>query len=335
MSNQTLEKDPYIQELMLLEKQYPERMEFHKKVEPLLLKMGKDKEFLKRIVRRNFDDEGYLQQEWSLYNIPYFHVYETDDFILKVHFFPKGENWVRGIAAHAIHHHNNYILTTNAFFGSGYETILFDKNVVTDPKTLRTTLKISKHFHQKDWNPSRVDAWEPHIVFIPEKFSATLLIWTPEKKRSTDTLKNVGLLKAIKGPLRKIIQMFKMESVFGIAKGNTYQYYAAPDGKGFMAIEEEEYFAPTKAAKGPDVDDYSMQMVFAFLQEADLLELEYLKEFRDRATTPPYYKKWIDKVLNGENVPEVFHRTEINIPQKTYTIQDIYKCAGEPLPQNA
>lgn len=326
-----IKNHPYIKELLDLENKHADRHEFHNLTKTLLLKMGTDKEFLKAVVKRNFNDPGYLTQEWSLYNIPYFHVYETDDFILKVHFFPTVENWKPGIAAHAIHHHNNYMLTTNAFFGSGYESLLFDKNVNTDNKTMSTKMQINKHFHQKDWNPSLVDAWEPHVVFVPEKFSATMLIWTPDKKHVTDALRNVGILKAIKGPLRRIIQGLGLADRFGISHGKTYQYYTAPDGKDFIAIEEGEYFAPTKAAKGPEVDAYSMQLVFSFIQQAGLVDKAYLTDLLDRKATPNYYKPWIKMILNDELIPDVYHRDEINIPQKGYTIQDIFKASNQEL----
>lgn len=326
MNQEALKKYSYIQELLDLEIRHPDRFMFHDAVKPLLLRMGADKAFLRDVIRRNFDDAGYLKQEWSLYNIPYFHVYETDDFILKIHLFPAAEKYEPGQAAHAIHHHNNYILTTNAFFGSGYESMLFDTQVVTNPKSMRTAMKESKHFHQRDWNPSRVNPWEPHVVFIPEALSATMLIWTPDKKRTTDALRNMGLLKAIKKPLRLAIQMLGLESTFGIAKSNTYQYYPAPDGEGFMAIEEEEYFAPTKAAKGKAVDDYSMQMIFSFLQKADLIDIDYFNELIQRFSLPDNYKIWVTKVLNKEDIAEVFHRTELNIPQKSYKIADIRKA---------
>lgn len=327
MSNQSLKHHPLIQKLLQLDIQYPNRYDFHENVEPLLLEMGKDQEFLQAVIRRNFEDQGYLNQEWSLYNIPFFYVYETDHFILKIHLFPAAEKYKPGMAAHAIHHHNNYILTTNAFFGSGYESVLFDKKVITDPKSLRTEMKINRHFHQKDWNPSRVDSWEPHIVFIPELLSATLLIWTPDKTRSTDALRNVGILKSFKQPLRRMIHFFGLASQFGIANSKTYQYYPAPDGNKFMAIEEDEYFAPTKAAKGKAVDDYSMQMIYSFLQKANLFEVQYFTELVQKNLLPENHKYWVQKALNGEQIAEVYHRTELNIPQKSYHLVDIEKAA--------
>jgi hypothetical protein len=329
MNSQRLAAHPYITELLELERAHEDRRKFHEAVKPLLVKMGNDKVFLKEVIRRNFDDKGYTGQLWSMYNIPYFLVWETDDLVLKIHLFPRAETYKRGQAAHAIHHHNNYLLTTYAFFGSGYETFLFEKEIPMDKENGRSLLKVRKNFEQKDWNPSMVDAWEPHVVFVPETLSATILVWTPEKKRSTDALRNVGFLKQIKGPLRKVIQKLGLENTFGIAKANTCQYYPAPDGNAFVAIEEETYFAPSKADVGDKVNDYCMQMVFSFLQQAGLAETDYLRTLLHEPSLPAYYKPWIQKVVDGETISEVYQRRTINVPQENYTRQDILNASKQ------
>jgi len=318
-----LEKYAHLQQLLELENATPDRKEFHQKVAPLLLKMGADKEFLKDVVKRNFLDEGYLNQQWSGYNIPFFYVYETEHFVLKLHLFPPDKHKRDNIAAHCIHHHNNYMLTTNAFFGSGYESILFSKNPKVNPQSVETEMQITKHFHQKDWNPSTVDSWEPHVVFIPQELSATLLIWTPDKKRTTDSFRQNPVLKAAKKPLRWLIHKLGLSKQIGIAEEHTYQFYPNPNGKGYKGIEEGEYFAPTKAEKGPIVDAYSAQMIFAFVQRAGLFDPEFFTQ--NKAKTPAYYHPFIDQALANEPIADVYHRTEINIPQKTYFREDILK----------
>lgn len=314
---------PYIQKLLDLDKAYDNRQDFHQKVAPLLLEMAADKAFLKAVIQRNFLDQGFLKQEWTGYNIPFLYVYETEHFNLKIHLFPPDKEKRDNIAAHCIHHHNNYMLTTNAFFGSGYESFLFEKNPQVNPDTLEVEMKINKHFHQKDWNPSTVDSWEPHVVLIPQELSATLLIWTPDKKRTTDNLRQNPLLKAIKGPLRWMIHQLNLTKQFGIAEAHTYQFYPNPNGKGYKGIEESEYFAPTKAEKGPNVDHYSAQMMFAFIQRADLFDADFF--VANKKNIPSYYHPFIEMLLAGESIPDVFHRTEINIPQKTYYREDVLK----------
>ncbi len=323
----SLEKHQYIIELIELDKKYSDRKIFHEQIKPLLLKMSADRNFLKKIIIRNFTDAGYLNQKWSGYNIPFFYVYETEHFNLKIHLFPPEKEKRDNIAAHCIHHHNNYMLTTNAFFGSGYETFLFEKNPKVDYNSLDVKMKITKHFHQKDQNPHTVDSWEPHLVFIPQELSSTILIWTPDKKRTTDNLRQNPLLKMIKNPLRFLIHKLGLTHKFGIAEEHTFQFYPNPNGKGFKGIEEEEYFAPTKAEVGPNIDNYSAQMIFAFIQRADLFDVEFFKN--NKSKLPVYYHKFIDLIIQGENIPDVYHRTEINVPQKTYYREDVVKASKE------
>lgn len=324
-----LENHPYIQEVINLEKQYADRREFHRKAEHLLAKMGADDDFLKLVLKRNFEDKGFLDQKWSLYNIPFLYIYETADFYLKIHFFPSMKQFSSGSAAHCIHHHNNYILTTAAIFGSGYETLLFDKNIQFDPKTLDAKLKINKHFTQQEHPLHCIDAWEPHLVFNPEKFSATLQLWTPDQKRVTDNLRVNPFLKAIKNPLRKLIYMLGMEKNFGIAAQHTYQWY--PVGDHFKAIEENEYFEPTRKAVGPEVNKYSFQTIAFFIQNRNIVDKAFLQSVLDNNATPDYYKPFLKDLIEDRQIEETFCKETINIPQKTYRIEDVYKAAGQAI----
>ncbi len=323
--SQYFENHSYIRRISALNDKFEDRNQFHEAAGTILQEMGNDNEFLKEVVKRNFDDQGYLDQKWSLYNIPFLYVYECNDFYLKIHFFPAMENYHPGQAAHCIHHHNNYILTTAAIYGSGYETMLFGKQVDIDEKTLETRMQVTKHFTQQEHPVHTIDAWEPHLVFMPSAFSSTLQLWTPDKKRATDSLRSNPLLKAIKLPLRKIIYWCGLERSFGIAAQKTYQWY--PEGDHFKAILEDEYFGPTRAATGPEVDDWSMRNVFLFLQRKGIADNDYLRTVRNRPNTPVCWHKWIDMILAGEAIPEPFHRDKINIPQGTYTSADVYAAA--------
>lgn len=321
-----LESHPYVQEVIALEKQHTDRKTFHKEAEPILTKMGADDEFLKLVIKRNFEDKGFLDQKWSMYNIPFLYIYETPDFYLKIHFFPAMQQYVKGTAAHCIHHHNNYILTTAAIFGSGYETLLFDKTIDIDPKTLEAKLKINKHFTQQDFPVHCIDAWEPHLVFNPEKFSATLQLWTPDQKRVTDSLRFNPILKFIKQPLRKLIYILGMEKFFGIAMKKTYQWYV--QNKKFMAIEEDVYFKPTREDVGPAVNDFSIQTICYFIQNRGLVDKSYLSNFIKVPFVPTYYLPFIQTLLDDTPIKETYCKSEINIPLKTYSIQDVFDAAS-------
>lgn len=327
MNFNPLEGHPYIRKITELNKSIDDRAALHKAVGDTLMAMGTDPEFLKLVIRRNFDDPGYLSQKWSMYNIPFLYIYENEDLVLKIHFFAAHRSHEKGLAAHCIHHHNNYILTTAAILGSGYETMLFDKQVDIDEKTLQTKMRITRHFTQQEYPVHTIDSWEPHIVYLPEAFSATLQMWTPDKRRVTDSLRQNTVLKAIKMPLRKLIQVCGLEKAFGIAQAHTYQWY--PDGDHFMAIDENVYFEPTRKATGPDVDSYSMQTVCRFIQEKGITDKEYLSEVISRPLTPSYYKPWLQKLINGEEITETFAKEELNIPVKKYGREEVFRAAGQ------
>lgn len=320
-----LENHPYIQQVLELERKYEDRIELHRSVEGLLQKMGADNEFIKLVIKRNLEDEGFLKQQWSEYNIPFFYIYETADINLKIHFFPAMENYVKGTAAHCIHHHNNYILTTAAIFGTGYETMLFDKNIEMNPGNLQCRMKITKHFTQQEKPVHRIDAWEPHLVYNPEKFSATLQLWTPDIKRSTDNLRTNPVLKAIKTPIRNLLYAFGLERRFGIAPKHTYQWY--PEGDHFKAIEENEYFEPTRKSVGERVNNFSLQTICVFMQRKGVVDKTYIKSLLDNNKLPAYYTPWFNKLLNDETIPDTWCKSEINIPQKRYNMQDVMSAA--------
>ena len=315
----------YIKQVLSLHEEFPDRKVFHEKVGPVLKEMAEDNNFMRDVVKRNFDDQGFLNQKWSGYNIPFMYIFENDFINIKVHLFPPLESKKEHMAAHCIHHHNNYLLTTYDFFGTGYETILFDKKI-EELEGDHVQMGISENFKQSERNPHTVDAWEPHIVFAPQDLSATLLMWTPDKVRSTDSLRNVSFIKAFKKPLRKLIQLFGLESSFGIAEAATYQWYVNNDK--FYRIEEEKYFSKTKAEIGPEVNDYAAQMIFAFIQRAKLFDPEYFKAKLEANNLPDYYHRFIEMAISNETIEDVYHRDEINIPNKMYTKADILKAAS-------
>ena len=244
---------PYTRKIQELSTRLEDRYDFHREAESTIRKMASDPEFLDGVVQYNFSRLEFLQHQWSLYEIPCLWIADTGDFQMKFHIFLPMKDFEPGIAASAIHHHNNYLLSTLGVCGSGYETFIFEKGTQLNPDKGPIELKVRKNFIQSGGTYTLVDSWEPHVVFSPENMSTTLTLWTPDKQRTTDKLRHNPLLKAVKKPLRYMIHAFGMEEQMGIAAAKTYQFYVE---KGqFKAVDEEEFFAPSKAAKGEQVDD--------------------------------------------------------------------------------
>ncbi|MCD6068719.1 MAG: hypothetical protein K0S33_3545 [Bacteroidetes bacterium] len=317
--------NPFVKKIIDLNNTIADRHAFHKAAAPILMEMGRDKNFWNEVFKQNLSDKGYLQRKWTMYEIPFFYVFENDDFYLKVHLFVPLQSYAPQIAASAIHHHNNYLLSTFAAYGPGYETMLFEKNFTVDPKTKETNLKIREQFTQQERPLHLVDAWEPHVVINPVSLSATLVLWSPDKKRATDSLRSNPLLKAIKMPLRKLIYALGMDRKVGIAAKETYQFYVQ-DNK-FHAVLEDDFFAPTRAQAGSEVDDYSIQTVFAFMQRMGFEDKAFIQSLKSSPDVPAYYHKWIDMFLKGETIPDTFAKETINVPGGRMTVEDIQRTS--------
>ncbi|MFO0356658.1 MAG: hypothetical protein ACK50A_06860 [Sphingobacteriaceae bacterium] len=316
-----MKDNSYIKQVIELNEKYSDRYQFHLKAGELLEVMAKDKNFWFEIFKQNLTDEGYLKRKWTMYDIPFLYVYECDDFYLKVHLFVPLSNYEPHIMASAIHHHNNYMLSTYAAYGSGYETMLFEKEFTIDPLTKKTNLKIREHFTQQERPLHLIDAWEPHVVINPTSLSATLIVWSPDKKRVTDSLRSNPLLKALKTPLRKLIYLLGIDKKVGIAAKDTFQFYVK-DG-GYYAIKEDEFFSVTRNQSGPEVDDYSIQTVFAFMQRMGFKDVDFLESVKKSSTTPQYFHKWIDMLINNVKINDTYAKSIINIPGGMNTVKDI------------
>jgi hypothetical protein len=314
----------YIKKIIELNDQLPDRYKFHEEAGKLLIEMAKEKEFWFELIKQNLTDIGYLNRKWSMYDIPFLYVYECDDFLIKVHLFVPLSTYDPHIVASAIHHHNNYMLSTYAAYGSGYETLLFEKDFKIDPLTKQVELKIREHFSQKERPLHLVDSWEPHVVINPTSLSATLILWSPDKKRVTDSLRSNPILKALKTPLRKLIYAFGMDKKLGIASKETYQFYVK-DNK-FYAILEDDFFAPTRAKVGSEVDNYSVQTIFAFIQRMGFNDKNFLQQLKTSKDVPIYYHKWIDMLLNEQPISDTFAKETINVPGGVIKIEDIFSA---------
>lgn len=319
-----MKNNPYISRIIELNNKIEDRHEFHRQAAVILEQCARDQNFWVEVFKQNLTDKGYLSRQWTMYEIPFFYVFENDDFYVKVHLFVPLQNYDPHVVASAIHHHNNYLLSTYAAFGSGYETILFEKDFKVDPVTKETNLRIRDHFTQQQRTLHLVDAWEPHMVVNPTSLSATLVLWSPDKKRVTDTLRSNPLLKAIKTPLRKLIYALGLDKKVGIAAKETYQFYVK-DNK-FYGILEDDFFAPTRAQGGEEVNDYSIQTVFAFMQRMGFNDTVFLNSLKSNPDVPKYYHKWIDKIVNNEPIQDTFAKEQINVPGGRMMVEDVIKA---------
>src|SRR5689334_16932139 len=98
-----MEHNKYIRQVIELNDQITDRHALHKAVGPLLEQMAKDPAFWSEVIKMNLTDKGYLQRKWTMYDIPFLYVHETEDFYIKLHIFPALESRETNVLASTIH----------------------------------------------------------------------------------------------------------------------------------------------------------------------------------------------------------------------------------------
>ncbi|HAW20271.1 MAG TPA: hypothetical protein DCX14_08825 [Flavobacteriales bacterium] len=301
-----------------------DRLDFHKRSEEFLRKMG-SLEFASLVFETNLNDLGFLKREWTTYEIPFLYIYENNNFYLKYHIFPPVESGDTEKAANIIHHHNNYILSSFTMFGPGYHTFHFDKNIEELPDGRAKLSATKDFFHAKD-QVNIVESWEPHIVFNMDDTTTTVVLWSPDKKQATDGLRNHPLVKPFKGLLLSVIHFFGLNKKVGVAPKDVKQYYVQ-DGE-TRWITEADYFGVYKEKKGDDVSLDYVQAICHFMQSLGYKNDEFVRGMMKRKDLPLAYKKWLPFLISGEKIPVLYGKEEINIPNKEIRIEDLRKACA-------
>ncbi len=59
------------------------------------------------------------------------------------------------------------------------------------------------------------------------------------------------------------------------------------------------------------------------MQRMGFKDVEFLKQVKKSSDTPLYYHKWLDKLINGEEILDTYAKSTINIPSGIMTVEDI------------
>jgi hypothetical protein len=316
--------DQIKKEIRSLSELESDRRQFHANAHPLLRELGKPEQ-IHEIFERNLIDSGYLHRQWSTYEIPFLFIDETDHFYLKFHVFPPVASRDKEKAANIIHHHNNYLLTSLTVQGPGYHTLHFDPELGKQNQS-QLTARITKDFFHGSNEFSFVDSYEPHLVFNMDALTTTLVLWSPDRKLPTDSLRNNRVIKPFKKPVLKVVKALGLSRQIGVADKKVYQWYVE-NGK-IIQILEEDYFGMYKAVTGPEVDDFYTQAVCKFVQQSGYTNKEFLRPLIDKQNTPKHWQKWLSYLIEDKEIPEVFGKEEFNIPSKRMMLEDVRKTCS-------
>lgn len=284
-----LRDNTLISKIIQLSNELEDGLIFHKKSQFILKKMGK-LDFVSEVFESNLLDNLFLKRKWTSFDIPHLPVYTNDDIDLKYHIFlpPKSKN--TEMASYLIHHHMDHTLSSYVFFGEGYHTIQFNKEITANSDGT-FNMRISKDFFHANSEINILDSWSPHVIFNVPKTTTTLVLWS--KSNNSD---------------------------MGINKRENYY----PDKGNFMKISDEEFV--NEAKKEDDYDENSdnhIQAICYFMQEIGYKNTSFLKRIIQSSDLPVTWKKWLSLLLSDNVIHAPYFDDEINILKKQISIADI------------
>ena len=189
-------------------KNIPNRYEAHKVSENVLIKMVKHKIILEEIIKRNLTDEEFIKQRGMFLSLE-LKIFNRGDFGMVANCFIPLPDSETSRSLYAIHHHQDVLLTTIGAYGSGYDSITFNKNFKVNAYTNKAQMTIKNAFKHKKEHISFVDSWSPHIVLFSNDLCITYALWSTDKRNPKRQIKRFGTLESSSKKKVKIVDALK------------------------------------------------------------------------------------------------------------------------------
>lgn len=276
----------------------------HEKAVSILEEASKNNEFLFDAIRQNLADPMFLQRNrhYPTLSLP---IVESAEFSLVINIFPPLPSRRTDISFQSIHHHGSLLLSTVGVFGPGYSSIVFKKGFVIDEITLITDMIIEKEYQNALSKVEFIDSYQPHIVFYPQNFSATIAFWCDDKPKLKESIKKLKWVNQIKKPARKIVSFLGLSNFFGINKVEFFDFF----------VEENNIKALKDRLSYDKVGDNEnfVQNIFSFIQQTGFKDKIFLENLYSKSEVSDLTKHFIKKILNEEKIIDNFFNGHLDI----------------------
>lgn len=227
-------------------------------------------------------------------NILFFRLSISGDVYIDINLFPPILDRALDITHDNIHHHGWRLLTTGVISGDGYETITFLKKSHENKTNNNIHLKIEEIYTHTKSKIRFIDSYQTHVVFHPQKTTATLALWSSEKPLLNQQIKRyMKYIPAVGNVLTKVAHISKLNNFLGLnaIKG---LYFHPENGK---IIETQNY--------SKNIDGTREQVIhcmFNFFQQIKLNDIAFFSKIKK--TARPEVKILCDKLMSGEIIPD-------------------------------
>lgn len=288
--------------------QNPDRYEAHRQAAPVLDRMARNPLIMHDVIRKNLMSDNLFTSKKTAPVIG-FDIEIKRNYTFSAHCFFPLPNRAKNISHNWIHHHDHSLLTTiNAFGEEGYFSYLFNTDYKYDPQTKRASnLHIEKEFTHSLYNIEFCDAFVPHVVFWPPTLTITYALWSFDHVPKFNAIRDSSFFQAIKGPLKKLIGIFKVEKALDV-ETETEDRQFAPEGDHFVCVGNKQYAIADNA-------NY-LQNLFYILQETGFKDEAFLGNLKMRAQAKERADvvNWIEKLLNGVQIEDLYDPAQLNTP---------------------
>ena len=267
-----------------------DRYKAHKEITPLVEDLCGNKEFLFDAIRENIKKSGRVCPERLAMPL-----LTSGDIMVFINLFCPIRDGGKNISLDNIHHHGWRLLTTGVCSGDGYEAIEFTKNSHNERDENSVALKVDEVYRHIKGPARFIDSHKAHVVFHPKETTATLAVWSADRRIPTQKLKRkLERFETLRAILVKTAIFFGLEKILGlnVLKGLYYH----PEGGNI--VETQDYKL--------EFDGDSAEILgcwFAFYQQIGFDDQAFWTEIKKSAS--PESIIYIDHLLNGDRVPDL------------------------------
>ncbi len=305
-----MKTNSYIKKIVAIFNAQEDMRSAHRLIEPILQEMTANQEFINQAIEFNLSDPLFLERKRH-YPTLALSIFKNDLIDIIINIFPNLPDKNTNISFQSIHHHGNLMLSTIGLSGVGYTSFIFNNSYSIEESTKKTNLKIDKQYQNKIGQYTFCDGFTPHIVFYPESFSSTLVVWSRSDKKNINKLKSL-FPKPLKKSISKMATAIGLKKTLAINAAQYHDFY--PENNQIIALKDRIDYP-----EGSNTN--FIQNIFHYFQSVGYYNEEYLNKLLQKNSSETA-KKWIQKFIAKERIDPEFESIHLNISNKVNIIKE-------------
>ena len=304
--NYNLNNDQNIKNILEIYNRSKSDLIFNKSCQAILKKMSSP-EFIQSVFEANLINEEFINKEWKIHEIPYLNIYKDDFIDIKIHVFLPSKKKKLKNASHLIHNHKEFNLNSYIFYGKGYHSIEFDKQIFSsDDGSVK--MKIIKDFFHSKGNINTVNSWSSHVIFNIPEICASIVLWSKEKTNNKSFVEKLFNLNFNQ----------KKPSI------NEDHYYVKNNK--FYPLEKSSTNKTNYTNHPIDSNEFHINSICYLLQSYNYNNKTFIDKILNNSSTPKTWYKSLNSLRN-RSLKFSFIDNSLNMVNHCFTLSDVRKSS--------